>query len=56
MDQNYAVTVVFVDGPVFGDECYLYPKSDLDHNCRVDLNDLSLFVQQWMMCVSPECD
>jgi parallel beta-helix repeat protein len=41
---------------VCGDENHLIPKGDFNIDCRVDFNDLVVFVEQWLFCTAPECD
>lgn len=54
MDAPKTVTAVFVDGRVCGDECHAHPASDLDGDCDVDIDDLSLFVATWLDDTNPQ--
>lgn len=43
-----------VAGPVCGDDEHPILRSDLDGNCIVDMRDLAIFAEEWMLCTAPE--
>ena len=57
MDNNKTVTAVFVDDRQCGDECHSDREfGDLNHDCFIDFEDYSIFMQAWLKCTRPECD
>ena len=44
------------DRAVCGDSTHPYPVGDLNHDCRVNLFDMSLLAEHWCQCTDPECD
>lgn len=41
---------------ICGDVNHPYLTGDMNFDCRVDLDDLNMFYQNWMNCSLPECD
>jgi predicted outer membrane repeat protein len=41
---------------VCGDDDHPYPRSDINLDCYVNLEDLALMAIDWLMCTAPECD
>ncbi len=47
--DNAVVTAVLVDDRQCGDECHPIPRSDLTGDCRVDIADLSILAEAWLI-------
>ena len=41
---------------ICGDINHPYLRSDLTHDCYVNLSDFAIFAIQWLDCTAPECD
>jgi hypothetical protein len=37
------------------DRWHICPDTDMDGDCRVDFNDISIIASQWLECNTPEC-
>ena len=40
----------------FGSSEHPYPEGDLNHDCLVDILDLSILVEHWLECIGSGCD
>jgi hypothetical protein len=56
MDNNVQITAVFNTTRACGDACHGYPEMDFNHDCIVNLADLTELLEDWLVCTKPECD
>jgi hypothetical protein len=56
MDNNVQLTAVFNATRACGDACHAYPEMDFNHDCIVNLADLTELLEDWLVCTKPECD
>ena len=50
MSRYFAVVVLCCAGSCLAAECAVLLPGDLNQDCSVDLQDFSLFTQQWLTC------
>ena len=53
--DDVLVVSVAAEG-VCGDYEHPYPVGDLDQNCLVDIADIAMLAERWLLCTHPDCD
>jgi len=56
MNTDVQIVAVFTATRNCGDACHLHPAMDFNHDCIVNLEDLSEILEDWLVCTKPECD
>jgi len=57
MDSDKTIKAVFTPIRECGDECHSGDLfGDYNHDCIINIIDLSEFARNWLLCTKPECD